>query len=81
MPTVLPVLAACGIECAAWYLAGRRIRGLIQGKRTLAFVLCEVALGYGVLGSWTAAPDNATRIGVILAALLGAAIGWTWSMR
>jgi hypothetical protein len=75
---LLPVLAAGGIEFFAWWLAGRRIRGVVSGGRTLRYVLCEVALGYGVLGTWSSA-DGYWKWGVVVAALVGAAAGWEMS--
>ena len=78
---LLPAFMAGVSEFAAWWLAGRRIRGLLAGRTTTPYVLCEVVLSYGVLGSWTACDGRGERLWVILAALLGAAGGWSLSRR
>ena len=76
MTNLLPALTAFAIELAAWWLAGRRIRGVVSGRATCAYVLCEVALAYGVLGAWTAAPDTLGRVLVAAAGMAGALAGW-----
>ena len=57
----LPALAACGVECCAWFLAARRLRTVMSGRLGLGYVMCEVALGYAVLGSFVWAEGWAGR--------------------
>jgi hypothetical protein len=76
-----PALAAAAVEAAAWWLAARRIRGIVSGRPTGRYVLAEVALSYGVLGSWSMAEGSAERMAVAGAALAGAWLGWTLGRR
>jgi hypothetical protein len=71
-----PACAAFAVECAAWWLAARRYRGIIAGAATGRYVLAEVALSYGVLGSWSSCDTGAARWAVVGAALAGAWLGW-----
>ena len=68
--------AAFLVELAAWWLARRRIDGLLAGRATWWCVLCEVALAYGVLGAWTAAEGVVGKCIVAAAGMAGALAGW-----
>ena len=80
MTNLLPACATFFGELAAWWLAARRIRGIVSGTSTLHYVLLDVVVSYGILSAFVTA-QGGERWLVVLAALAGAGLGWAVGNR